>query len=61
MSFIRDMLIRKWTCFCAVRKVTDNDLGLCDGGFMRKDFSKPLLQNQCYMQYDLQKLLTIKY
>ena len=30
MSFIRDMLIRKWTCFCAVRKVTDNVLQIGD-------------------------------
>ena len=29
--------------------------------FMCKELSKPLLQNQCYMQYGLQKLLTTKY
>ena len=32
MYFILAMQIRKWICFYAVRKVTDNVLGLGEGG-----------------------------
>ncbi len=46
MSFIRDMLIRKWTCFCAVRKVTDNGLGILRSvGLMQYYFSAPHFAN----------------
>jgi len=46
--------------FGAVLRLPITFGGLAMAVFMRKELSKPLLQNQCCVQCELQKLLTIK-